>query len=539
MLRHRRWSIPAAALAAVLGAGGLSVPTTAAAAVHQRDRDTATPIEHVVVIFQENVSYDHYFGTYPTAANLPGETPFHASPFTPPADGLTHQLLTANPNLDNPSRLSPAQALTCDQDHEYKAEQEAAHNGLMDLFVQKTDSGPCKYPGNFYSPGLVMDYYDGNTVTALWNYAQRFAMSDNSYGTTYGPSTPGALNLVSGQTHGVVATATPGTSSLTGEVIDGTIIGDPQPLGDDCSTRDQVQLSGPNVGDLLNRKGITWGFFEGGFRPTVPYNPATGAKAVCGAAHNIGAAIGGTGTSGPKPYGTKSDYIPHHEPFQYYASTANPHHLPPSSPAAIGHTDQANHQYDLTDFWTAADSGHLPAVSFLKAPGYQDGHAGYSTPLDEQRFIVETINHLQRLREWRHTAVVIAYDDSDGWYDHKFPPLVNQSQTEEDGLTAPGQCGSNPAAVAGGYQGRCGYGPRLPLLVISPWARRNFVDHTLTDQSSILRFIEDNWQLGRIGDASFDARAGSLENLFDFNFPRLRRYFLDPTTGQVIRPWDL
>ncbi len=167
-------------------------------------------------------------------------------------------------------------------------------------------------------------------------------------------------------------------------------------------------MSGKNVGDLLNAKNITWGFFEGGFRPT--NQPSTTVKAVCGAAHkNIGGA-------------TVVDYIQHHEPFQYYMSTANPHHLPPTSVAMIGRTDQANHQYDLLDFWAAADSGHLPAVSYLKAGAYQDGHAGYSDPLDEQHFLVETINHLMRLPTWSSTAVIINWDDSDGWYDHVMAP---------------------------------------------------------------------------------------------------------------------
>ncbi len=87
----------------------------------------------------------------------------------------------------------------------------------------------------------------------------------------------------------------------------------------------------------------------------------------------------------------------------------------------------------------------------------------------------------------------------------------------------------------GAYQGRCGYGPRLPLLVVSPFAKRNYVDGTLTDQTSILRFIEDNWDLGRIGDQSLDEKAGTLLNMFDFQRPRFRRLFLDPATGQIIR----
>ena len=195
----------------------------------------------------------------------------------------------------------------------------------------------------------------------------------------------------------------------------------------------------------------------------------------------------------------KADYIPHHQPFQYYKSTANPNHLRPTSVNMIGvDGDQANHQYDTNDFFTAVKAHHTPAVSFLKAPGYQDGHAGYSDPLDEQTFIVQVINFLQQTPEWKSTAVVINYDDSDGWYYDQMGPIVNQSQTAADALTAPGQCGLSANTALAGVsvehaQGRCGDGPRLPLLVISPYAKSNYVDHTVTDQSSILRFVEDNW----------------------------------------------
>lgn len=243
-----------------------------------------------------------------------------------------------------------------------------------------------------------------------------------------------------------------------------------------------------NIGDLLNAKGITWGWFEGGFA-----NPS--------ATHTN---VGGSSVK---------DYSPHHEPFQYYASTANPDHKPPSSTAMIGKSDQANHQYDINDFWKAVDAGNMPSVSYLKAPMYEDGHAGYSDPLDEQRFIVDTINKLEKTPEWKDTAVIITYDDSDGWYDHAYAP-------------------SNGRSVASGQNG---YGPRLPLLVISPYAKSNFVDHTLTNQASIVKFIEDNWNLGRIGGTSLDAQAGSLNNMFDFKKgPRNPKLFLNATTGEPV-----
>ena len=216
----------------------------------------------------------------------------------------------------------------------------------------------------------------------------------------------------------------------------------------------------------------------------------------------------------------------------YYQQTTNPHHLPPSSAAAIGKTDRANHQYDLGDFFTALHEDKLPAVSFIKAKGAQDGHAGYSSPLDEQKFVVGLINLLMQNNEWNETAVIIAYDDSDGWYDHQMGPIVMQSDVPDDQLTGPGSCGVTPA---GGTPGRCGYGPRLPLLVISPFAKQNYVDHRVTDQSSILRFIEDNWELGRIGNGSLDEKAGTLNGLFDFDGGKAGELILDPGTGLPLK----
>jgi len=216
----------------------------------------------------------------------------------------------------------------------------------------------------------------------------------------------------------------------------------------------------------------------------------------------------------------------------FYPSTANPHHLAPASTQAIGTSaDQANHNYDTIDFFNALAAGNLPAVSFVKAAAYQDGHPGYSDPLDEQTWIVGTINTIMQSPAWSSTAIIIAYDDSDGWYDHVIGPILTQSSTSDDDLTGPGACGNGSGTP---YQGRCGYGPRLPLLVISPYSKVNYVDHTVTDQSSILRFIEDNWNLGRIGDSSADAIAGPINGMFNFSAPAAKAVYLDPTMGTVL-----
>jgi phospholipase C len=244
----------AAALSLLAGVGS---PGTALA----RDGGsvTASPIEHLVVIFQENVSFDHYFGTYPVALNPRGEPTFHALNYTPSVNGLgtlidgqpEGVLLTRNPNAINtagnsadainPFRLGRSQASTCDQDHSYGDEQKALDQGLMDLFPATVGVGSSSFCNAAFSygrgKGLVMGYFDGNTVTALWNYAQNFAMNDNSFGTTFGPSTPGLLNLVSGNTYPATVTggSTSGVVAITSGV--GTVVGDPDPIGESAPGR--------------------------------------------------------------------------------------------------------------------------------------------------------------------------------------------------------------------------------------------------------------------------------------------------------------
>ena len=417
-------------------------------AAQAQSSNPITPIQHIVVIFQENVSFDHYFGTYPNATNPQGEPAFKAIAGTPSDNGLSGGLLTNNPNVNtangagatNPFRLDRSQAATSDQNHNYTPEQMAMHNGLMDLFPSATGTAGTTEPAQIPlgsvlgTKGINMGYYDGNTVTALWNYAQHYAMSDNSFDTAFGPSTPGAVNLISGQLNGVTGNIN-GTASVTADGNGGlTAIGDADPVGDMCSTAtgELYSMTGKNIGDLLNAAGVTWGFYTQGFDLSV-----TNANGTTGCGRTTLSTVTNT---------LKADYIPHHEPFQYYKSTANPTHARPTSVTSVGSTDAANHQYDMHDFYDAINAGNFPAVNYLKAKGIQDAHPGYSDPLDEQAFVVKVINFLQNSGYWSSTAVVIAYDDSDGWYDHVMPPIVNQSASPAD---VPGFCGTGAEALPG------------------------------------------------------------------------------------------
>ena len=296
---------------------------------------TATPIKHVVVIYGENISFDHYFGLYPTATNPPGEPAFTAVANTPRVNGLRGDLLTSNPNLNpengtgaaNPFRLDRTQAATTDQGHAYTPEQRAYNDGKLDLFPKYTGRAGSGGTGAFATKGLVMGYFDGNTVTALWNYAQHFAMSDNSYGDQYGPSTPGAINLISGQTNGLrVTVATKPSYAIDDGQGGRTMIGDVDPGRDTCSNAggksSQAMMTGKNIGDLLNDAGVSWGWFQGGFDLTVIN--ANGTAACDRATHSENTNF------------DVRDYVPHHEPFQYYATTVNPTHARPVSVATIG-----------------------------------------------------------------------------------------------------------------------------------------------------------------------------------------------------------
>ena len=382
----------------------------------------------------------------------------------------------------NPRRLDPANindVLTCDQDHGYTDEQKAFDGGADGQVRRDVGTGAATSPtGQPCGKSIVMDYYDGNTVTGLWNYAQHFAMSDNSFGTTFGPSTPGAINLVSGQTGGVGtddqrrrhrrrhgrrrqrrhrSSATPSRTTTTARP----------------ATR--VALTGQNIGDLLNAAGVTWGWFQGGFRPTTSFAARPAAPAdqhvhpdqfkgkfaaparpgLCNAVHRR--RIGDRRHAAQ--YGNKDDYIPHHEPFQYYASTANPHHLPPTvdgddRPHRPGQPPvRPDRLRSLVGASRTATVARPPARGQLPQGARRTRTATPATPTRSTSSTSSstTINALEHSPDWSSTAVIIAYDDSDGWYDHvQWRRSVNPSAATpptQDSSPAPACAATSPAAA--------------------------------------------------------------------------------------------
>ena len=299
-------------VAAVVCAAGLSAQTATTP-------EATTPIQHVVVIFQENISFDHYFATYPVALNPEGEPRFDAAAGTPEVNGLTPGLLSINGNLDEARSCSIAAVeTTCDNDNAYLDELKAYNSRTAGISVPEEHQ---RHDCRLHSRARSMAYYDGNTVTGLWNYAQHFSMSDNNFDTEFGTTVMGHLNLISGQTH------TTSVTTISGKVANGTVIANVEAGYDDCVTTASgtpVLMTGKNIGDLMNAGGVSWGWFYADFPQSTGTQPIT----TCPAAYNS-----------------------HYDPFQYYKSTSNQHHLPPSSVAAIGTSaDQANHNYALTDF---------------------------------------------------------------------------------------------------------------------------------------------------------------------------------------------
>ena len=178
---------------------------------------------------------------------------------------------------------------------------------------------------------------------------------------------------------------------------------------------------------------------------------------------------------------------------------------------ADGTKAKKEHLKDEMDFLAAARAGRLPAVSFVKPSGGEDEHPGSSDVLRSESHAVDLINAVLNGPDWKDAVIILTYDENGGFWDHVPPPVID----------------------------KWGPGTRIPFLVISPYAKRNFVSHARISQASIVRFIEDNWLGGeRIGGGSFDTSAGSIMNMFDFKAPlNIQPMYLDPEQGtQVLLP---
>lgn len=429
---------------------------------------TASPIKHTVVIFQENRTFDNYFGTYPYAPgfkSLPG-TPNDVRNFKYVTGSVPRDV---NGNVYNPdSNGTPVypwhdagkgDIQETDVNHGYTAMLSMADGGKMDKFYQVNhDSGKSTDTND---KGLLsMSHFDYNEIPAYWQYAQHFAMADNYYQPVYGPSTPGALYLVGAQSGNGNETTNTNTNPKA------QITGDPSPkngpFGGDSTNGLKYNLTYKNIGDELSASKQSWAWYAGGWDAAKADPASDEAKT----------------------------YSPHHNPFQYFQNYED------------GKYD--NNLKDYTNFAKDIDKGNLPAVSFIKAGYGDDEHPGtgnQSTPSAEE-FTVNTINKIMNSPYWKDTAIIVTYDEGGGFFDHIAPPTVTPNA---DGLQ--------------------GDGPRIPAMVISPYAKENYVSHVQYDHSSVLKFLEWNYGLSALN--SKDANANNILDMFDFEHPNFLPYMFN------------
>ena len=434
-------------------------------------------INHFVVIYLENHSFDNLYGTFPGANGLNGADPAHTiqvdlsghvfkcleqndpqltSPPLP-ADACS----TANGDAFNshftnaPFRIDgyvPPNMKTRDLVHRYYQNQVQIDGGKNDKFVAASDA-----------KGLSMGVYDTANLP-LAEYAKRYTLADRFFQGAFGGSFLNHQWLIAPRTPPFAGAASDGGPCDIHTVLDANrlpVAGKDLPLttladGDwavntiqpfnppflagtpDC--RRLPPLNGSTIGDRLTGAGIDWAWYSGGWNDAV-------------AGH-------------PDPL-----FQYHHQPFAYFANYA---------PGAAGRS----HLRDESEFLAAARSGNLPAVSFVKPVGAENEHPGYADLARGEQHTAELIEAVRSSHDWKKTAIVVTYDENGGFWDHVAPPVVD----------------------------RWGPGTRVPTLVISPRARRHFVDHESYDTTSILATIERRYGLAPL--STRDAAANDLRHAF-------------------------
>ena len=458
-----------------LAALGTAVASsTGLAAVHAQSQ---SPIQHTIIVYQENISFDHYFGTFGQGSNG-----------IPAGASVTH---TPSGIAYSPFQLDgQTQDATCDVDHGYADMIKMADHGAMDLYTQlgnnkavtnpsSTSSGTCpSLDTDRTDPALALGYYAGTPGDAAaplqnyWSLASHYTLADNFFQGVYGPSTPGAEWLVA---------ATNNT------------VGDPNPNGDLCESDYSgsfAQRDIPNLGAEATGAGVSWAWFQGGF-------------GTCSA----------TATDG---------YSAHHDPFQYFTSTADLNHTYAMVPT-FDSADSHQHQRDLSLLYDALGGTsvggtvpQLPAISWVKAPTQEDGHPKNSGPAQDDAFVGDLVNRVKNSPYWGHTAIIVAFDETGGWWDHVSPPALSGSFAPWSGGSP--NLGGCQYQGDGSACGEGGLGPRMPVLVISPHARKGFVDHDLLNTASLDQWVEWDYGLPGLGVwGDRDVNAGSLRNAFDFS----------------------
>jgi acid phosphatase len=420
-------------------------------------------LNHVVVILQENWSFDSLYGEFPGANGIPEDGPPIAQldkqnqPYTTlpqpkdtnkkpvAADGRFPANLPVRP-FDIDQYVAPNQ-LIGDLTQRFYQEQQQIDGGKMDKFVAQNQTD-----------GLTLGYYNA-TVLPEGQLAMQYTLADNFFHAAFGGSMLNHFWLIAAATPqwpnapaSMVAQVGPDGALVKDGVVtpDGYLVNTafpangPHPATITNTAQLLPPLTLPTIGDRLDEKGISWGWFSGGWN-----------DAVAGHADPL--------------------FQYNHQPFAYFAKYAN------------GTPGQAAHLHDEQDFLRAAHDNTLPAVAFVKPAGADDEHPGYASLARGQQHVADLVKAVQQSPAWADTAIIITYDENGGFWDHVAPPTGD----------------------------RWGPGTRVPAIIISPYAKKGFVDHTQYDTTSILKLIEERWRLAPLGTR--DAAATGLANAFDFS----------------------
>ena len=477
-----------------------------AGCAQQTARTASTGIEkiqHILVIYAENRSFDNLYGLFPGANGIAnatsaqytqvdndGKTLAHLPPVwkgKDPDPAFPKDLPNRPFRIDGPPIDLPLSVATRDLVHKFYQNQEQINHGRLDRYVAASDAG-----------ALVMGYYDGSNLP-LWKWAQEYTLADNFFTAAFGGSylnhfwlvcacTPehrDAPTNLRAQLDGNFlkrksespASAVDGAPifALDGDVTtDGWSVNTTQPPyqpsrvppakgGDprlaDVSKHPLPPQSAKTIGDTLSAKSISWAWYAGAWNVALQdgmQDPAAPRKMI------------NTRADGA-PY-----FVTHHQPFNYFARFAP------------GAADRGAHLKDYTELAASIDRGELPQVAFYKPQGTLNEHAGYADVLAGDTHIAEVIARIKASQLWASTAIIVTYDENGGFWDHVKPPVGD----------------------------RWGPGPRIPALIISPYAKRNFVDHTQYDTTSILKFITRRFGLEPLPGVR--SQVGDLTAAFDF-----------------------
>jgi phospholipase C len=461
-------------------------------------------IEHIVVIYAENRSFDNLYGLFPGANGIANATPAQytqvdndGKPFAtlPPvwkgkdADPAFPRDLPNRPfRIDAPPINLPLSAPTPDLVHKFYQNQDQINGGRNDRFVAAGDSG-----------ALVMGYYDGSKLP-MWRWAQEYTLADNFFMGAFGDSFLNHQWLICACTPidrnapadlraqldergrlktkpGSPASALQGPPDFVANQVspDGYVLTTTQPpwqpsriapakggdpLGTDPSKYTLPPQIQKTVGDTLSAKGVSWAWYSGAWNAAI----ADGTQPPEAKRNVIYHTAKGA-----------ANFVAHHQPFNYFRNYAP------------GTAARAEHLKDYSELADGIARGKLPQVVFYKPQGSLNEHPGYADVLSGDEHIAEVVSRIKASPLWATTAIIVTYDENGGFWDHVPPPAGD----------------------------RWGPGTRIPTLIISPYARRGFVDHTRYDTTSIIQFITRRFGLESLPGVR--TQMGDLTAAFDFS----------------------